>query len=174
MSAVRGDVAVARGFTTIRPRTQPTLPPVRGLYAGRVHLGPAPRSWGLRVAAPLVAAEGVALFTYGLYLLVSVIRFGITGPAEVSNVPAVVLEIAIFIGFGVALAITARGLWQARRPARAPAVLAQVIAVVVGGPLAFSTDSASRVIGIVVVVVAVTAAVASFGRGVTDEMMGTT
>ncbi len=133
-------------------------------------LGKAPSSRGLRISAPLVAAEGLALSIYGIYLIVQVIRLGITGPEEVSNVPAVVLEIVIFIGFGVGVLLAARGLWQARRPARAPAVLTQIIAVVVGGPLAFSTDPTSRIAGILIVAVAVTSAIALLSRGVTLEM----
>ncbi len=133
-------------------------------------LGKTPSSRGLRISAPLVAAEGLALSIYGIYLIVQVIRLGITGPEEVSNVPAVVLEIVIFIGFGVGVLLAARGLWQARRPARAPAVLTQIIAVVVGGPLAFSTDPTSRIAGILIVAVAVTSAIALLSRGVTLEM----
>ena len=127
-------------------------------------------SWGLRVSTPLVAAEALALIGYGILLIIEVARFGITGPEEVSNVPAVVLEIVIFTGFGIALAFTALGLWRARRPARAPAVLAQLIAFVVGGPLAFATETGSRIAGIVIVAVAGAATIALLSRGVTQEM----
>lgn len=180
MSEVRGDVVVAWGFTTSRPRTRPRLLRSDRPYPGRVRsdspasrgrlLGHAPTSWGLRVSAPLVAAEGLALLIYGLYLIVQVARFGITGPEEVSNVPAVALEIVIFTGFGVGVLLAARGLWRARRPARAPAVLTQIIAVVVGGPLAFSSDPSSQIAGIAIVIVAVGSAVALLSRGVTLEM----
>jgi len=129
-----------------------------------------PVSWGLRISAPLVAGQALALIVYGILLIVEVARFGITGPEEVSNVPAVVLEIVIFTGFGIALAFTARGLWQARRPARAPAVLAQLIAFVIGGPLAFSTETGPRIAGITIVAVAGVATIALLSRGVTQEM----
>lgn len=145
------------------------MPTDHSASSGRL-LGPAPTSWGLRVSAPLVAAEGLALLVYGIYLIVQVARFGITGPEDVSNVPAVVLEIVIFAGFGIGVIIAARGLWRALRPARAPAVLTQIIAVVVGGPLAFSSDGSSRIAGILIVVVAVVSAFALFSRGVTLEM----
>ena len=122
MSEVRGDVVVACGFTTSRPRTCQRLLVDHRPYPGRVRsqppvsrggfLGGTPRSWGLRVSAPLVAAEGLALVIYGIYLIVQVIRLGITGPEEVSNVPAVVLEIAIFTGFGIGVLFAARGLWR--------------------------------------------------------------
>ena len=134
-------------------------------------LGPPPRSLGLRIAAPLVAVEGAVLTVYGVYLLVEALRQGVTGPAEVSNVPAVVLEIVIFTGFGVALLATARGLWRTWRGARAPAVLAQLIAIVVGGPLVFASEAASRVAGIAIVVTAVATTVAIFGRGVTHDLV---
>ena len=137
-------------------------------------LGPAPASLGLRVSAPLVAVEAIALVANAVIVIVEVARFGLTGPTEVSNVPAFVLEVLIFLGFGVALLFTARGLWQARRPARAPAVLAQIIALVVGGPLAFSTDPTSRILGTVLVVVAGVTIVALLSRGVTEDMLGPT
>ncbi len=137
-------------------------------------LGPVPASLGLRVSAPLVAVEALALITNAVIVVIEVIRFGLTGPAEVSNVPAFVLEVLIFLGFGVALLFTARGLWQAKRPARAPAVLAQIIALVVGGPLAFSTDPTSRILGIGLVVVAGVTIVALLSRGVTEDMLGPT
>jgi len=135
-----------------------------------VFIGPVPRSRGLRIAAPLVAAEGVALVLYGVYILVQSLRLGITGPAEVSNLPAVGLEIVIFSGFGVVLLFTARGLWNTHRVARAPAVLAQIIAVVVGGPLALSTELTSRVSGAITVVVAVAAVIALLSPAVTEEL----
>lgn len=127
-------------------------------------------SWGLRVSTPLVTAEAVALIGYGIYLLIQFARFGTTGPEEVSNVPAVVTGIVIFLGFGIGLAFTSRGLWRARRPARAPAVLAQLIAFVVGGPMVFSSESAPRIVGILIVAVAGAAVIALLSRGVTQEM----
>ena len=117
-----------------------------------------------------MAVEGVALVLYGVFILVQSLRLGITGPAEVSNLPAVVLEIVIFCGFGVALLFTARGLWNTHRVARAPAVLAQIIAVVVGGPLALSTELTSRVSGAIIVVVAVAAVIALLSPAVTEEL----
>lgn len=133
-------------------------------------IGPAPSSRGLRVAAPLVALEGLFLCGYAVYLLVQVARFGITGPADVSNVPAVVLEIVIFALFGVGLVVAARALWHGHRGGRGPAVLAQIIAAVVGGPLAFSTETPSRVAGIIIVTVAVVTVIALLSRGVTREL----
>lgn len=135
-----------------------------------MNLGPAPRSLGLRVAAPLVALEGAALIGYAIYLVVQVARFGITGPADVSNVPAVVLEILIFALFGAGLVVAARALWRGRRGGRGPAVLAQIIAAVVGGPLAFATEPGPRFVGILVVLVAVVTVIALLSRGVTREL----
>jgi hypothetical protein len=118
-----------------------------------------------------VAFEGVALIGYAGYLVVSFARFGITGPADVSNVPAVVLEIVIFALFGAGLLFAARALWQVRRGGRGPAVLAQIIAAVVGGPLAFSAEAAPRIAGILVVTVAVVTVIALLSRGVTRELI---
>lgn len=122
------------------------------------------------MAAPLVALEGAALIGYAIYLVVQVARFGITGPADVSNVPAVVLEILIFALFGAGLVVAARALWRGRRGGRGPAVLAQIIAAVVGGPLAFATEPGPRFVGILVVVVAVVTVIALLSRGVTREL----
>lgn len=133
-------------------------------------LGPAPRSRGLRISAPLVGLEGLVLTGYGVYIAVQFARFGLTGPAEVSNVPAVILEIVIFGGFGVALLVTARALWQARRIARAPAVFAQIIAVVVGGPLLGAAENSSRLAGVALVAVAIASVVALLSRSVTEEL----
>jgi hypothetical protein len=135
-----------------------------------VFLGPAPTSRGLRISAPLVGLEGLVLTGYGLLILVQALRFGLSGPEEVSNVPAVALEVGIFAGFGIALLFTARALWQARRVARAPAVLAQIIAVVVGGPLLTASENSSRIAGVLIVAVAVASVIALFSRGVTDEI----
>lgn len=93
------------------------------------------RPTSLVVAAIVALAEGAALVGYAVYLLVQVARLGLTGPSEVSNAPAVTLEIIIFAVFGAGLLVSGRGLWQARRWARAPIVLGQLIALVVGVPL---------------------------------------
>jgi peptidoglycan/LPS O-acetylase OafA/YrhL len=111
-----------------------------------------PSSLGLRVAAVVAAVQGLMLFGYSVYLVVQVARFGITGPAEVSNVPAVVLEILIFGLFGLSMLWSARGLWQVRRWARAPIVLGQLIAIVVAVPFVTATGTVERVVAIVTLV----------------------
>lgn len=105
-------------------------------------------------ARPFVAltaialVEGAALLGYGLYDLVQAVRVGVTGPADVSNVPALVIQIAIFLLFGLALLWVAQGWWRVRRRARAPFLLAQFFALVVGIPLAQASGSVERVVGI--------------------------
>jgi hypothetical protein len=49
-------------------------------------------------------------------------------------------------------------------------VLAQLIAFVIGGPLAFSTETGPRIAGITIVAVAGAATIALLSRGVTQEM----
>ena len=112
------------------------------------------------MAAIVALAEGAALVGYAVYVLVQVARLGLTGPSEVSNAPAVTLEIVIFAVFGAGLLVSGRGLWRARRWARAPIVLGQLIALVVGVPLVLAVGWSERVVGAVVVVAAVAATIA--------------
>jgi hypothetical protein len=112
-------------------------------------------------ARPLVAlaviasAEAACLTGYGLFTLVEALRLGATGPAAVSNGPAMVLEVLLFVAFGSALSVVARGWWGERHWARAPFLLAQVMAVLIGYQLAQSSATASRIAGIAMAVVAI-------------------
>ena len=122
-------------------------------------------------ARPLVAlaaialAEGVALVAYGVFDLVQAVRVGATGPADVSNWPAIVLQIVLFAVFGAGLAWVARGWWGARQWARAPFLLAQLLALVVGIPLAQSADGSARVAGIALALAAVVGIVLALSPG---------
>lgn len=116
----------------------------------------------LRVAAVIALVEGAALVTYGIYVIVQVARLGITGPAPVSNVQSVALEIVIFLVFGIALLLAAWGLWRTRRWSRSLAVLGQLIGLVVGVPLVSATGSVERMAGILVVAMSIGALVCLF------------
>lgn len=127
----------------------------------------------LRVAAVIALVEGAALVAYGTYVIVQVARLGITGPAPVSNVQSVTLEIVIFLVFGAALLLAAWGLWRTRRWSRALAVLGQLIGLVVGVPLVSATGSVERIAGILVVLMSIGALVCLFlpssTRALVDE-----
>ena len=113
-----------------------------------------------RPAAPLTALatiallEGLALVAYGIFDAVEAVRVGATGPADVSNGPAIALQIFIFLVFGAGLLWVARGWWGSRRWARAPFLLTQLIALVVGVPLAQAQGGTERVVGIALSLVA--------------------
>ncbi|MEL0248571.1 MAG: hypothetical protein VXA23_01095, partial [Actinomycetota bacterium] len=80
---------------------------------------------------------------------------GLTGPPEVSNLPALVLQVVIFAALGVGLIAIARGWWLSKYGARAPFILAQLRGLVVGVPLTAAPDAGTRVVGAALVVAAV-------------------
>jgi hypothetical protein len=117
--------------------------------------------------AVIALVEGAALVCYGLFDLVEALRVGVTGPADVSNLPALVLQIIIFLLFGLGLLWVSWGWWQVRRWARAPFLLAQLIALVVGIPLAQADGGVERWVGIVLSLMAVVGLVVVFTPAVT-------
>jgi hypothetical protein len=112
--------------------------------------------------AAIALLEGVALLGYAVFDVVEAVRVGITGPAEVSNAPALLLLIAITAAFGVGLVLVARGWWQAQRWARAPFIMAQVIVGLIGYELSQSDGSVERTVGYACVLVAILGLVLSF------------
>lgn len=104
--------------------------------------------------AAISGAEGSALIGYACYDVIQAIRFGTTGPAEVSNGPALFIQILIFMVFGIGLLLVARGWLQGKRWARSPFVLAQLIALLVGFPLAQDSSGPSRAVGVTVLICA--------------------
>jgi len=107
-----------------------------------------------KVLAGLALLEAAALVAYGAYEAVQGVLVGATGPSEVSNVPAITLQVVIFAVLGVGLAYVARGWWRCRRWARAPFILAQLIGLLIGIPVAQTQGAAPRLAGIAVTVVA--------------------
>ena len=99
--------------------------------------------------------QGTALLAYAVFDVVEAVTVGISGPAPVSNTSGLMLQILLFLVFGVGLMFVGRGWWQVRRWARAPFVLGQLIALVVGVPLAQASEASARVPGILVSAIAV-------------------
>jgi hypothetical protein len=135
----------------------------------------------VRVTAPdrpLVALagisllEGVALVAYALFDVVEAVRVGVTGPEEVSNTPALILLVAITAALGLAMGWVATGWWRARRWARAPFILAQIIGALIGYELAQSAGEVERVVGIVLALIAVLGLVLSFAPAVSRALEG--
>lgn len=78
-------------------------------------------TWALPLAALLVALQGAGLLGIGVYYLVT-IAIGQAGEQRGALVSAALALLA-----GLALLLVARGLGRARRWARAPALLAQLL-----------------------------------------------
>ena len=114
-----------------------------------------PRHPLLVLLSAIAAIQGIGLIGYALYDVVQGITVGITGPPEVSNLPALVLQIVIFAALGIGLLLVARGWWGAKYGARAPFIVAQLLALVVGVPLLSAPDSWTRQVGIALLVVGV-------------------
>jgi|APGre2960657468_1045069.scaffolds.fasta_scaffold19246_5 Na+-driven multidrug efflux pump len=104
--------------------------------------------------AAISGAEGLALIGYACYDVIQAIRFGTTGPAEVSNGPALFIQILIFMVFGIGLLLIARGWLQGQRWSRSPFVLAQLMALLVAFPLAQDSSGPGRAVGVSVLICA--------------------
>ena len=124
----------------------------------------------VRILAVVSGFEGLFFIAYGVLVTIGVLRFGISGPAEVANAPGVTLEILIFLVFGAALLLVAMGWWRGSTWARSPFILAQLLGLVVSVPLMGSAGSTERIIGWSVTVIAVACVALSFTRPVTTHL----
>ena len=132
---------------------------------------PKPTQPLLTVLAAIAAAEGIVLVGYAIYDVIQGIRVGLTGPPEVSNLPALVLQVVIFAALGVGLIAIARGWWLSKYGARAPFILAQLLGLVVGIPLIAAPDAGTRVVGAALVAAAVVGIAVSFLPRVTRAIV---
>ena len=105
--------------------------------------------------AAIAAIEGLGLVLYAIFDIIEAVRVGITGPADVSNPAALVLLIAIYLVFGIGLLLVARAWWQMRTWQRGAFVLTQVIALLVFFDLTRSEESLPRIIGGVILALAI-------------------
>lgn len=112
--------------------------------------------------AGIAGLQGVALVAYAGYVAVNGLREGTTGPAEVSNLPALVSLIVILAVLGAGMIVIARGWWQARHWARSPFLLAQLIVGLVGWEVSQSGEAAEHLVGLVCVVIAIAGIVLAF------------
>lgn len=109
----------------------------------------------LVLLAAIAGAQGLALIGYAIYDIVEGLRVGLTGPQEVSNLPGLVLQIAIFGVLGGASIAIAVGWWRAKYAARAPFIVAQLLALVVGFPFTQGSSSLQQFVGVALIVVAI-------------------
>ena len=128
--------------------------------------------------SPLVSAlavlsviEGAIFLGYAIFDLIGVLRFGLTGPEEVSNAPAITLQVIMFALFGAALILVARGWWRVKRWARAPFVLAQLLVLVVAVPLTSASGSVERIAASIGVLMAVVGLVFTFLPSTTRALL---
>jgi hypothetical protein len=121
----------------------------------------------LLVLTLISGIQAIGLLAYAIFDIIGWIRFGLTGPSEVSNVPAIVLQIIILGCLGAGLLAVAFAWFRAKRWARAPFVTMQAIALVVGWPLASATGSVERAVGIALVIMAIVGVVTALSPKVT-------
>ncbi len=131
-----------------------------------------PRSPQISALAGFALLEGAFFLGYAIYDLIGAARFGLTGPEEVSNAPALTLQILMFALFGGALVFVARGWWRVRRWSRAPFVLAQLLILVVAVPLVSAPGSVERVVAAAGVLMAVVGLVLTFLPSTTAALLG--
>lgn len=121
----------------------------------------------------IAGLEGVALIAYSVSVAVEGLRDGTSGPAEVSNVPAMVSIIGILAILGAGMVVIASGWWRSRGWARAPFVLAQLIAGLIGWEVSQSERSVEHAVGLLAIGVAVVGLVLAFtppvSRAISDE-----
>lgn len=120
-----------------------------------------------RALAIIAAVEGLVLVGYAVFDLLGALLVGTTGPEEVSNASAMILQIVIFAIFGAGMLIVARGWLSVAGWVRGPFVLAQLIALVVGVPLIRATDVTQQAVGAIITVMALIGLVLVFTPGVT-------
>ena len=123
-----------------------------------------------RLLALIALVEAIGLLAYGTYEAVQGVLVGATGPAEVSNVPAIIVQVVIYAALGVGMAYVARGWWRRRRWARAPFVLAQLIGLLVGIPIAQTVGAGPRIAGIFLTVLAILGIVLALTPAVTRAL----
>ncbi len=125
----------------------------------------------LRLLGAISALEGVFYLANALFVVIGISREGLTGPAEVSNAPGVTLEVIIFGTFGVGMVVVAVGWFRSRRWARAPFVLAQILALVISIPLLGATDALQQTAAVAVTVVTAAGLFLAFTPRVTQHLL---
>jgi hypothetical protein len=124
------------------------------------------------ILAVIAAVQGLTLLGYAIFDIYGAITIGTTGPEEVSNAPALALQIVIFAGLGAGMVFVAYGWWRRRRWARAPFIVVQFLAIIIGWPLAQALGLAERAVGVALVALAIIGLFLAFTPRVTRELEG--
>lgn len=112
---------------------------------------PAP---GLVTLAVVAGVQGAALLAYAAFDVVEALRLGLNGPAAVSSPPALIVLVSVTAVLGLGMVWIARGWWRARRWARAPFIMAQLLVGLIGFELSQSEGGTERTVGLVMIAVA--------------------
>lgn len=124
----------------------------------------------LRLLALIAFVEGAALLGYAVFDIYGALTVGITGPAEVSNLPALILQIIIFGAFGAGMIAVGYAWARRMRWARAPFLVAQFIGLIVGWPLAQAAGAVERYVGIGLLGLSVIGIIVAFTPSVTRAL----
>lgn len=122
------------------------------------------------VLAAISALQGLMLLGYAGFDIYGAITIGTTGPEEVSNTPGLILQIVIFAFLGAGMVVVAYGWARRKRWARAPFIVVQFLAIIVGWPLAQAAGLTERTVGVVLVILAVLGLFLAFTPRVTREL----
>jgi hypothetical protein len=125
----------------------------------------------LRILGIISGVQGVFYVVYAILIVVGVARFGVSGPSEVANASGVTLEVVIFLFFGLGMLLVAVGWFAAKRWARAPFLLAQLLALVVSVPLIGATNLFQKWAAILVTLAAVVGIFLAFTPAVTRYLL---
>lgn len=125
----------------------------------------------LRILGVISGVQGVFYVVYAILIVVGVARFGVSGPSEVANASGVTLEVVIFLFFGLGMLLVAVGWFAAKRWARAPFLLAQLLALVVSVPLIGATNLFQKWAAILVTLAAVVGLFLAFTPAVTRYLL---
>lgn len=125
----------------------------------------------IRILGVISGIQGVFYLLYAVLIVVGVARFGVNGPTEVANASGVTLEVIIFLIFGLGMIFVAVGWFTSKRWARAPFLLAQLLALVVSVPLIGAADLLQKSVAIIVTVAAVVGIYIAFTPAVTRYLL---
>jgi hypothetical protein len=125
----------------------------------------------LRILGGISGVQGVFYVVYAILIVVGVTRFGVSGPSEVANASGVTLEVVIFLFFGLGMLLVAGGWFAAKRWARAPFLLAQLLALVVSIPLIGATDTFQKWVAILITLAAIVGIFLAFTPAVTRYLL---
>lgn len=125
----------------------------------------------LKILGGISTVQGVFYVVYAILVVIGVARFGVIGPNEVASTPGVILEVVIFLFFGLSMLLVALGWFTSKRWARAPFLLAQLLALVVSVPLISAAELLPQTVAAIVTLAAVGGIVIAFTPTVTQYLL---